>query len=260
MRDDSVVTRPQGLPNTRLPPSLTSLVGRDDESAAICAMLRRPATRLLTLTGPGGIGKTRLAMHVAAQLASDFADGVWFVPLAAISDPELVAETIAQTMGVAHLGSRPAAELLAAFLRERHLLLLLDNFEQVLDAAPLISDLLLAAEQLTVLVTSRASLRLSPEYEYPVPPLVPWPAVQLFAERAQALDPSFTLTEELIPTITAICEQLDGLPLAIELAAVRSKLFAPQALLRRLDKRLDLLHSGSRDLPARQQTLRATIA
>jgi predicted ATPase/DNA-binding CsgD family transcriptional regulator len=231
-------------------------------------------TRLLTLTGSGGSGKTRLAMQVAATASSDYANGVFFVSLAPITDPGLVVSTIAQALGVQEQGNRPLLDSLKDQLRDKQLLLLLDNFEQIISAAPIVVELLVVAPALKVLVTSRASLHLSGEHEFVVLPLaVPDPrnlppldrlthfeAVRLFVERAQAVQSAFAITEENVAVIAAICHQVDGLPLAIELAAGRNKLFPPQALLSRLTNRLKMLVGGARDLPSRQQTLRGTIA
>ena len=264
----------RSLPQSRLPAPLTPLVGREQEIAAVCALLWRPEVRLVTLTGTGGVGKTRLALGVAAAVNADFADGICLVALAPLIDPGLVLSTIAQALGVQEQGSRPLLEGLQDHLREKQLLLLLDNFEQVVSAAPVVVELLVAAPRLRVLVTSRTSLHLSGEHEFVVPPLalpdlrnLPPPdrllqygAIRLFVARAQAVQAAFAMTDENAPFIVAICQQVDGLPLAIELAAGRSKLFAPQALLSRLRNRLKLLVGGAQDLPLRQQTLRGTIA
>jgi predicted ATPase/class 3 adenylate cyclase len=257
---------------TNLSAQPTTLIGREREGADVAALLRANV-RLVTLTGPGGVGKTRLSLHVAAELLDEFADGVWFVNLAPISTPELVVPAIAQVLDVRETGGQPLRELLKRFLREKQLLLLLDNFEQVLDASLLVAELLAAAPGLHVLVTSRAVLRLSGEHEYVVPTLAlpdrrqlppfeqltDYDAVRLFIERACAVKADFTVTNATAPAVVEICSRLDGLPLAIELAAARSKLFPPEALLARLKQRLDLLTGGARDLPARQQTLRNTI-
>ena len=264
----------RSLPQSRLPAPLTPLVGREQEIAAVCALLWRPEVRLVTLTGTGGVGKTRLALGVAAAVNADFADGICLVALAPLIDPGLVLSTIAQALGVQEQGSRPLLEGLQDHLREKQLLLLLDNFEQVVSAAPVVAELLVAAPRLRVLVTSRTSLHLSGEHEFVVPPLalpdlrnLPPPdrllqygAIRLFVARAQAAHSAFVMTGENATAIAAICQQVDGLPLAIELAAGRSKLFAPQALLSRLRNRLKLLVGGAQDLPLRQQTLRGTIA
>jgi predicted ATPase/class 3 adenylate cyclase len=256
-----------------LPSHLTPLLGREREVADACARLRG-ATRLLTLTGPGGTGKTRLAQQVAAELLDDFDGGVYFVDLAPIRDPELVVPTIAQTLGLRETGGQSIAESLKAYLREKQFLLVLDNFEQILPAAPQVVDLLAAAPGLKALVTSRAALRVRGEQEAPVSPLslpdrkrLPgvealsqYAAVALFIERAVAVRPDFAVTNENAPAVAEICHRLDGLPLAIELAAARVRLFPPQALLSRLESRLKLLTGGPRDVPARQQTLRDAIA
>ncbi|MDQ5852092.1 MAG: tetratricopeptide repeat protein, partial [Chloroflexota bacterium] len=260
-------------PPSNLPLPATPFIGREREVAEATALLRRAEVRLLTLTGPGGIGKTRLGLEVAAHLRDDFPDGVFFVSLAPIRNPALVASTITQVLGVREASSQPQMEHLQAYLQDKQVLLVLDNFEQVLEAAPLVAELLGSAPQLEVLVTSRAPLRLAAEREYPVPPLtVPDPkrlpelaslsqyeAVALFIERAQAVKPDFQVTNTNAPAVAEICARLDGLPLAIELAAARSKLLPPQAMLARLSRRLKLLIGGARDLPARQQTLRRTI-
>jgi predicted ATPase/transcriptional regulator with XRE-family HTH domain len=261
-------------PPTNLPIPPTPLIGRVREVAAVRALLQRDNVRLVTLTGPGGTGKTRLGLQVTAELLDDMADGAWFVNLAPISDPTFVASTLAQVLGVREVSGQPLVEGLKAFLRAKRILVLLDNFEQVVDAAPVVAELLAAAPGLKVLVTSRMRLRLSGEHEAAVAPLAlpdhnqPLPlerlaqydAVRLFIERAQAVKAEFALTDENAAAVAEICERLDGLPLAIELAAVRIKLFPPQAILSRLDRRLKLLSGGARDLPVRQQTIRNTIA
>jgi len=259
----------------RLP--LTSFIGREQELAQIRALVI--SSRLLTLTGPGGIGKTRLALQTAAAARDGFEHGVCFVALASISDPLLVVPTIAQTLGVRVAGIGAPLESLKSFLRDRHLLLVIDNFEQVLGAAVELSELLAACPRLHVMVTSRAALRLSAERELLVPPLrLPDPprdvtnlgpghsaaneceSVRLFVDRAQAVNGHFALTDDNAAAVAEICRRLDGLPLAIELAAARTRLLEPQAMLARLEHRLHLLTGGARDLPARQQTLRKTIA
>src|SRR5207237_170024 len=261
-------------PPQNLPAQLTPLIGRAQEVAAACTLLRRPEVRLATLTGTGGIGKTRLALQVATDLLADFADGICFVSLAAVSDPDLVVATIAQTLGLKDSGGQPPLELLKTSLLEKCLLFLLDNFEQVAAAAPQLSELLGACPHLKLLVTSRAVLHLRGEHEFPVPPLAlpdltqlpesetlaQVAAVALFLQRAWATKPDLQLTAPTARAIAEICVQLDGLPLAIELAAARSKLLPPQALLARLGQRLAVLTSGAQDAPARQQTLRNTIA
>ncbi|MEA2583887.1 MAG: hypothetical protein QOF33_1972 [Thermomicrobiales bacterium] len=217
----------------------------------------------MSLTGPGGVGKTRLALEVAAELRDEFTDGIRFVGLAPVRDFELVAQAIAQTLGIRERSEEPLAARLATFLGDRHLLLLLDNFEHVVEAAPVVATLLSACPRLTVLATSRVRLRVSGEHEYAVPPLgwteleevspnlrAPPPAVRLFVARAQAVLPEFALTLEHGPTIAAICGRLDGLPLAIELAAVRAKVLPPPLLLAKLEQRLPLLTGGGQVPPA----------
>ena len=238
---------------------------------AVGLLLSRAEGRLLTLTGPGGIGKTRLALAVAAAVQDVFADGVCFVSLAALSDPELVVPTIAHTLGLPEVGRRSPLDLLKTFLQTRRLLLLLDNFEHVLSAAPVLSDLLGACPHLMLLVTSRAVLHVYGEQAYVVPPLslpdltqlpgslAQSAAVALFLERARAAKPDFQLTTTNAGVLAEICTRLDGLPLAIELAAARIKLLSPEALLIRLEQRLAVLTQGPRDVPERQQTLRKTL-
>jgi predicted ATPase/class 3 adenylate cyclase len=303
---------------THLPAQLTPLIGRELEVAAVCALLRRTEVRLVTLTGPGGIGKTRLALQAAELLDTnelapplppqrerglggegprsegDFPDGVWFVNLAPLSDPGLVASAIAHALGVREVAQQPILDSLKSYLREKRMLLVLDNFEQIVDAAPVVAEVLVDAPGLTVLVTSRMPLRLSGEHEFAVPPLglppikatvitertavaraatpttsgmsafpvanlTQYEAVRLFIERARAVKAEFAITNENAPAVAEICYRLDGLPLAIELAAGGVKLFSPQALLTRLDQRLKFLTGGARDLPVRQQTIRNTI-
>jgi predicted ATPase len=256
----------------RLPRPRTSFVGRESELAQARHLLGR--NRLLTLTGPGGCGKTRLSIALAARVMGAFPEGVRFVPLAAISDASLVPVSIAQGMGLQDSRDGPLLEHLSGYLGDRKLLLVLDNFEHVLAAGEFVQELLAGSTQLRILVTSRSPLRLSGEQELPVPPLrVPEPAgapsvtavaacesAQLFAARAAALVPGFAVDEQNAGAVAGIVERLDGLPLAIELAAARVKLLPPAAILARLEDSLGLLVSGGRDAPDRQRTLRATIS
>jgi predicted ATPase len=255
-----------------VPVPVTPLLGREREAAALEDLVAGEGVRLVTLTGPGGVGKTRLMVEAARRLGPGFADGVRFVELAALSAPDLVAPAIAAGLGLSTSAGQLTADL-ESYLRPRRVLLALDNFEQVLGAAPLLAGLLAAAPGLVVLVTSRTVLRLSGEHEFAVPPLPVPPAaaapdpgqlrryasVRLFTERAHAADPSFELTAGNAGAVAEICRRLDGLPLAIELAAARVRLLPPQALAARLDERFSLLTGGARDLPERQQTLRNTL-
>jgi predicted ATPase/DNA-binding CsgD family transcriptional regulator len=261
-------------PRGELPLSLTSFVGREHEIATAAKTLRQDGVRLLTLTGPGGVGKTRLALRIAEELEGDFPDGVWFVPLAPVRDPALVAATVATTLGVREARGHPLVAALQIYLLDKRALILLDNFEHVLEAAPLVTDLLSTCPQLTVLGTSRTTLRLSGEHDLAVPPfaapdlgrlpsleaLSNEPAVRLFIDRAHAARDDFALNTDNATTVAQICQRLDGLPLAIELAAARSKFLPPQALLDRLEQRLPLLTGGPRDAPARLRTMRDAIA
>src|SRR6516225_1074836 len=255
-----------------LPMPATPLLGREQEAAEIEDLVAREGVRLVTLTGPGGVGKTRLMVEAARRLGPGFADGVRFVDLAAVSAADRVAAAIAAGLGLNTSASRLMADL-ESYLRARRLLLALDNFEQVMDAAPLLADLLSAAAGLVVLATSRAVLRLSGEHEFAVPPLPVPPAgaapdpeqlrryasVSLFTERAHAAAPGFELTGGNTAAVAEICRRLDRLPLAIELAAARVRLLPPQALLSRLGQRFSVLTGGARDLPERQRTLRNTL-
>lgn len=264
--------RPAG-PGARLPVPPTTLVGRELEVAAVCDLLRPANARLLTLTGPGGVGKTRLALRVARDLEPGYTGGVAFVDLAPVRDPDLVAATIATVLVLRPAGDLAIADLLLRHLRDRRVLLDLDNFEQVLPAAPLVATLLAGCPNLSVLVTSREPLHLSAEQAYPVMPLaVPAagsssaatdlasnPAVALFARRARAADPSFVLTERNAAAVAGIVRRLDGLPLAIELAAARIRVLSPESIGARLDASLRLLTGGARDLPDRQRTMRGAI-
>ncbi len=260
-------------PANNLPAQTTPFIGREAQLTAVKKALSRPDVRLLTLTGPGGTGKTRLGLQVAAELLADFPDGVYFVPLAPVGDPAFVIPTIAQTLSVHEVSGEPLLDRLKNELRHKLMLLVLDNFEHVLPAAPAISDLLVSAPRLKVLVTSRALLRVYGEHGYTVPPLVlPEPgtqvpvarladyeAVQLFVDRASAVKAGFALTDDNATNVLEICMRLDGLPLAIELAAARVRLFTPQKILTQLGDRLRVLTGGPRDLPARHRSLRGAM-
>ncbi len=256
-----------------LPSQLTPFVGREREIAAALGLLRNPNVRLVTLTGAGGTGKTRLSLQVAADLLDEFEHGVWFVELASITDPELVLPTIASTLKVKESAGTTIEQSLQDYLHKKQLLLVVDNFEQVVGAALKIVPLLNAAPKIKIMVSSREVLRLRGEHDYPVPPLgLPetkrkqtaavigqYEAVALFVQHALAANPSFVLDEENASTVADICSRLDGLPLAIELAAARSRLLKPTAIFEKLKNKLDTLIGGARDLPRRQQTIRGAI-
>jgi predicted ATPase len=256
-----------------LPAQTTPFIGRENPIRTVKKQLSDANVRLLTLSGAGGTGKTRLALQAAADMVDDFEHGVFFVPLAALKDPALVLQTIARAFDLREVAGKPLQGQLRDYLHGKQLLLVLDNFEQVIDSAPLVTDLLSAAPRLKVLVTSREVLRLSGETDHPVVPLsLPDPkrlppseqltryeAVALFIDRAMAVRPAFTVTNENAQAVAEICYRLDGLPLAIELAAARARVLSPQRMLVELSHRLRFLIGGARDLPARQKTLRSTI-
>ncbi len=266
--------RTQGSGPSTLPRQPTRFLGREREVAAIVDLLQQPGVQLLTLTGPGGTGKTRLALQAAEDLAGAFPDGVCFVPLAPLTDPALLPSVVANALGIQEAGGRSPADAVRERLRHQRVLLVLDNVEHLLAATPVIGEWLGACPGVQILATSRAPLHLQAEHEYPVPPLglprrkpPPAPeqlsqyeAVQLFISRAQAVRPGFVVDNASAPAIAEICWRLDGLPLAIELAAARVRMLPPEALLTRLEHRLTMLTGGARDLPARQRTLRDAIA
>lgn len=276
-RSDAASTA-QAFAKSSIPTPPTVLIGRQQELATIRNLLARPEVRLLTLTGPPGVGKTRLALQIANELADHLADGVVFASLASLQDPSLLASTVMQSCGLLDASTGAMNNRLQTFFAGRQLLLVLDNFEQLLSAATLVADLLDGAPQLKVLITSRIPLHLYGEHEFTVPPLalpgaqqpvtlgnlLQSPAIALFVARAQAVKPDLQLTSANALIVSQIFRQLDGIPLAIELAAARSKLLPPQALLARLSgdlgARLSTLTSGARNLPPRQQTLRNAIA
>ncbi|HSH81800.1 MAG TPA: tetratricopeptide repeat protein [Herpetosiphonaceae bacterium] len=260
-------------PAHNLPPQLTSFIGRAQDVAAVVRLILRPSVRLVTLTGPGGAGKTRLSLRAAEELLPSFPDGVRFVDLAPITDPDLVLQAIASTLGVGETAGISSSEGLREHLREKNLLLVLDNFERVVLAGNLLTQLLVAAPGLKMLVTSRVVLRVRGEHEYAVPPLATPPpeprssweevaryeSVELFLTRARAVRLDFALDTGNAQVIAEICRRLDGLPLAIELAAARVHVLSPQAMLPRLADRFSLLTRGAQDVPARQRTLRGTL-
>src|SRR6266481_423282 len=268
---EQVQTRPSNLPVPR-----TEFVGREREAAAAKELLLRPDVRLVTVTGPGGIGKTRLAVELASGLIEWFPGGIYFVPLSPLSDPSLIASLIVQTLGMREAGGQSPLEILKKSFQDSlraPMLFLMDNFEHLVQAAPIVAELLAMGPNLKILVTSRSALHVYGEHEFPVPPLAlpdsrsmpalevlsQYPAVALFIQRAVAAKPDFELNRENAPVVTEICARLDGLPLAIELAAARVKVLSPSSMLTRLASRLQLLTGGARDLPQRQQTLRAAM-
>ncbi len=256
-----------------LPAPPTRLIGREEELAAVVCYYRIHDRRLVTVTGPPGIGKTRFALEVATQLSEDFDDGVYFVALAPIGNPDLVIPTLARAVGLEESDNRPLLQALIEFLCDKRMLLLLDNFEQVIAAAAQIAELLSGCPLLKMLITSREALHIRGEQQFPLPPLgfpgleeqaalamTQYPAVALFLERAYAVNPNWTPTDHDVEAIGAICSALDGVPLAIELAAARINLFSPQEIRAHLQHRLEFLTHGPRDLPTRQRTLRHAIA
>jgi predicted ATPase/DNA-binding CsgD family transcriptional regulator len=262
------------IASTTIPIPLTPLIDRERELDEACAMLRREDIRIVTLTGPGGTGKTRLSLEIAHQMTPDFDGRAHFVALAAVTEPSLVLTAVAQALGIREDGEQPLAARIDAALADKRVLLVLDNFEQVTTAAPIVASLLTSAPGVKALVTSRAALHIRGEHELPLPPLAlpdpkklpppeelaTVPAVALFLDRAQSVKPDLSLDHENAAAIAEICARLDGLPLAIELAAARIKLLPPNAMLPRMANRLNLLTGGARDLPTRLQTMRNAIA
>ncbi|MDQ3656007.1 MAG: LuxR C-terminal-related transcriptional regulator [Chloroflexota bacterium] len=243
-----------------LPRPMTTMVGRDHEIAAISAMLERDDIQLVTLTGPGGVGKTRISIDVLKGFGEGHFDAFVFVPLAAVREAGLVPPAVAPALGVPNTTDDPIMNRLSAYLQHHRTLLVLDNLEHLPDAGPFVADLIAKCASLTVLCTSRSRLNLSGEHVFPVPPLSIEASIALFAQRTTALSPGFVLTTDVSPTVEAICNQLDRLPLAIELAAARSPILSPVALLERLRHPLAMLTGGPRDAPARQRTMRNVIA
>ncbi|HEX8918708.1 MAG TPA: tetratricopeptide repeat protein [Chloroflexota bacterium] len=270
---DVVIFTADHEPVISLPDQPTTFIGREQELQVAGDLLRQEGVRLLTLTGPGGTGKTRLALKLAEEVAAAYPDGVFFVGLAPVVDPDLVPSAIAGAIGVKEVGRQPLIETLQTYLKQKKLLLVLDNLEHLPGAAPLVSLLLSCSPTLTILTTTRETLRLAGEHEYPVPPLglpdrhhvadleslAQYDAVAVFLDRARAIRPDVKLTEDNAQTVLEICRRLDGLPLALELAAARVRLFPPEALLARLENRLTVLTGGARNVPTRQQTLRGAI-
>src|SRR6266496_5449048 len=240
-----------------LPFPPTTLLGREQEVAQALDLLRERGVRLLTVTGPGGVGKTRLALEIAHDLRTGFADGFAWIDLTVLRDPSLVPQTVAQALGLRELADRPFSEQVRAFLQDKQFLLLLDNFEHLLEAADFVADLLVSCPRLQVLVTSRTPLHLRAEQQLVLTPLTPAAAVTLFRERAQRLQPNLDAAES---SVVAICDQVDRLPLAIELAAAHVRALSLSLLLERLSDRLRFLRGGARDLPERQRTMQEAIA
>jgi predicted ATPase/transcriptional regulator with XRE-family HTH domain len=268
-----MVPGPNAPRPSNLPTPLTPLIGREAEAAAVKRYISLPGTRLLTLTGPPGIGKTRLSIQVASELCPDFDEGIYFIPLAPLTTPDLVPRALSQILGINESEERSLVSALINYIQSKPMLLVLDNFEHLLAAAPILVEVLQACPRLKILATSRSALNVSGEHQYPVSPLLlpdteghlsletlaEYPSIILYVNRAQATDPYFTLTEANAYAVAEICSKLDGLPLAIELAAAHTRLLKPQELLTRLNHRLSLLSGGPTDLPPRQRTLRAAI-